>query len=171
MAVVAGMERHGIKVDREKLAGLSQQFAEAIAALEGEIHTLAGAPFTIGSPKQLGEILVDSGMITQEQLQAALEEHKRSGQRLGQVLVRLNMATERQIAKTLAHQLGFTYVNLVDNPPDAVAVAVRAVVRAVVAADLMAARRAPRQPPRARVTRRRPADSTERTIEDRRFLP
>ncbi len=57
--VVAQMERHGIKVDREKLAGLSSTFAEAIAALEGEIHALAGQPFTIGSPKQLGEILFD----------------------------------------------------------------------------------------------------------------
>lgn len=57
--VVAGMERAGIKVDREKLAGLSSQFAEAIAALEGEIHAMAEQPFTIGSPKQLGEILFD----------------------------------------------------------------------------------------------------------------
>ncbi|NBC37073.1 DNA polymerase I [Novosphingobium sp. FSY-8] len=57
--VVAAMERAGILVDRERLAGLSQQFAEAIAALEAEIHALAGAPFTIGSPKQLGEILFD----------------------------------------------------------------------------------------------------------------
>ncbi len=59
VAVVAQMERHGIKVDRDKLAGLSSAFAEAIAALEGEIHALAGQPFTIGSPKQLGEILFD----------------------------------------------------------------------------------------------------------------
>jgi DNA polymerase-1 len=57
--VVAGMERHGIRVDREKLAGLSSQFAEAIGALEGEIHGLAGQEFTIGSPKQLGDILFD----------------------------------------------------------------------------------------------------------------
>ncbi|WP_343614361.1 DNA polymerase I [Novosphingobium sp.] len=57
--VVAGMERRGIRVDREKLAGLSSQFAEAIGALEGEVHELAGQPFTIGSPKQLGEILFD----------------------------------------------------------------------------------------------------------------
>ncbi|HZV09861.1 MAG TPA: DNA polymerase, partial [Novosphingobium sp.] len=55
----AGMERRGIRVDRERLAGLSAQFAEAIAGLEGEIHALAGTPFTIGSPKQLGEILFD----------------------------------------------------------------------------------------------------------------
>ncbi|WP_374282342.1 DNA polymerase I [Novosphingobium sp.] len=59
VAVVAQMERHGIKVDREKLAGLSSAFAEVIAALEGEIHQLAGQPFTIGSPKQLGEVLFD----------------------------------------------------------------------------------------------------------------
>lgn len=57
--VVAQMERHGIKVDRERLAGLSATFAEAIAALETEIHALAGQPFTIGSPRQLGEILFD----------------------------------------------------------------------------------------------------------------
>ncbi|MCJ1961355.1 DNA polymerase I [Novosphingobium mangrovi (ex Hu et al. 2023)] len=57
--VVAQMERHGIKVDREKLAGLSAQFAETIGALEKDIHEAAGQEFTIGSPKQLGEILFD----------------------------------------------------------------------------------------------------------------
>jgi len=57
--VVAGMERHGIKVDRERLARLSSGFAEEIGKLEAEIHTLAGEEFTIGSPKQLGDILFD----------------------------------------------------------------------------------------------------------------
>ncbi|KMS52596.1 DNA polymerase [Novosphingobium barchaimii LL02] len=57
--VVAQMERHGIKVDREKLAGLSSQFAEAIGALEKEIFAKVGQEFTIGSPKQLGDILFD----------------------------------------------------------------------------------------------------------------
>ncbi len=59
IAVVAGMERHGIKVDRERLAQLSGEFAEAIAALECEVFGLCGQEFTIGSPKQLGEILFD----------------------------------------------------------------------------------------------------------------
>ena len=57
--VVAAMERNGIKVDRERLARLSGEFAVAIGALEGEIHALAGQEFTIGSPKQLGDILFD----------------------------------------------------------------------------------------------------------------
>ena len=57
--VVAGMERHGIKVDRERLAGLSAEFATQIGALEQEIYDLCGGPFTIGSPKQLGDILFD----------------------------------------------------------------------------------------------------------------
>ncbi len=57
--VVAMMERNGIKVDRERLAGLSAEFATQIARLEGVIHEAAGIAFTIGSPKQLGEVLFD----------------------------------------------------------------------------------------------------------------
>lgn len=57
--VVAQMERHGIRVDRERLAALSGEFATRIAALEAVIHDKAGGPFTIGSPKQLGEVLFD----------------------------------------------------------------------------------------------------------------
>ncbi|WP_370183739.1 DNA polymerase I [Alteriqipengyuania sp.] len=57
--VVAEMERHGIKVDRDKLAELSTRFAEETARLEGEIHAIAGQEFAVGSPKQLGEILFD----------------------------------------------------------------------------------------------------------------
>jgi DNA polymerase-1 len=57
--VVAGMEREGIKVDRARLAKLSEEFAIEIGRLEGEIHAAAGQEFTVGSPKQLGEILFD----------------------------------------------------------------------------------------------------------------
>ena len=57
--VLARMEGAGIKVERAALARLSEDFAQRIAALEEEIHRLAGQPFSIGSPKQLGEILFD----------------------------------------------------------------------------------------------------------------
>jgi DNA polymerase-1 len=57
--VLAEMERAGIKVDREELARLSAEFAREIGRLEGVIHEAAGGPFTIGSPKQLGEVLFE----------------------------------------------------------------------------------------------------------------
>ncbi|UVI39726.1 DNA polymerase I [Qipengyuania spongiae] len=59
IAAIAGMERHGIKVDRPQLAKLSGEFATETSRLEGEIHALAGEEFTVGSPKQLGDILFD----------------------------------------------------------------------------------------------------------------
>ena len=68
--------------------------------------------------KKLGECLIQAGLITEDDLQSALAEHKRTGERLGAVLVRLNLATERQIAKALAYQLGFPYLNLAENAPD-----------------------------------------------------
>ncbi len=57
--VVAAIEREGIKVDRARLAKLSEEFATEIASLEKQIHADAGQEFTVGSPKQLGEILFD----------------------------------------------------------------------------------------------------------------
>ncbi len=57
--VLVAMERAGICVDRATLAGLSLDFATRMTALEEQIYGLAGRPFAIGSPKQLGEILFD----------------------------------------------------------------------------------------------------------------
>jgi type IV pilus assembly protein PilB len=72
--------------------------------------------------KKIGECLIQAGLITEEDLGIALTEHKRTGERLGVVLVRMNLATEKQIAKALAFQLGFPYINLSENPPDVSAV-------------------------------------------------
>ncbi|HLI10958.1 MAG TPA: DNA polymerase I [Alphaproteobacteria bacterium] len=57
--VLVTMERQGIKVDRAELKRLSDDFAARLAELEAEIHRLAGEPFNVGSPRQLGEILFD----------------------------------------------------------------------------------------------------------------
>jgi DNA polymerase-1 len=57
--VLAEMEQHGIKVDRDTLSRMSNAFAQKMAGLEAEIHELAGENFNVGSPAQLGEILFD----------------------------------------------------------------------------------------------------------------
>ena len=72
--------------------------------------------------KKIGECLIQAGLITEEDLQVALAEHKRTGERVGAVLVRLNLATEKQITKALAYQLGFPYASLSEEPPDPAAI-------------------------------------------------
>jgi len=57
--VLARMEMAGIRVDRDTLSRMSNAFAQSMAGLEDEIQKLAGRPFNVGSPKQLGEILFD----------------------------------------------------------------------------------------------------------------
>ena len=57
VAPLARMERRGVAIDRAILSRLSGEFAQGMARLEAEIHALVGAPFNLGSPKQLGDIL------------------------------------------------------------------------------------------------------------------
>ena len=55
--ILARMEAAGVALDRDALAALELEFATEIERLEGEIYAAVGHEFTIGSPKQLGEIL------------------------------------------------------------------------------------------------------------------
>ncbi len=57
--ILADMEMTGIKVARDTLSRMSNTFAQKMAALEEEIHEMAGEGFNVGSPKQLGEIMFD----------------------------------------------------------------------------------------------------------------
>jgi DNA polymerase-1 len=57
ISVLADMESSGISIDPDLLRRLSNDFAKAQAAMETQIHKLAGQEFNIGSPKQLGDIL------------------------------------------------------------------------------------------------------------------
>ena len=50
------IERNGVLIDAPTLAAQSHQLGQRIMQLEGEAHTLAGQPFNLGSPKQIGEI-------------------------------------------------------------------------------------------------------------------
>ncbi len=57
--VLAKMEREGVRIDRSELARLSHLMEGQIAKLTEEIHRLAGKPFNIASPQQLGRVLFE----------------------------------------------------------------------------------------------------------------
>jgi type IV pilus assembly protein PilB len=72
--------------------------------------------------KQLGDILLEGGHVTREQLAGAVEEQRRLGRSLGRVLVDLGMLTESQLVAALATQIGLKFVDLSDYPVDGSAV-------------------------------------------------
>jgi type IV pilus assembly protein PilB len=72
--------------------------------------------------KQLGDILLEGGHVTQEQLATAIEEQRRLGRSLGRVLVDLGALTEGQLVAALATQIGLQFVDLSDYPVDGSAV-------------------------------------------------
>jgi len=57
--VLARMERAGVGIDRAELARLSDLMEREISGLTSEIHALAGKPFNISSPQQLGRVLFE----------------------------------------------------------------------------------------------------------------
>uniref|UniRef100_A0A832GMF5 GspE/PulE family protein n=1 Tax=Caldimicrobium thiodismutans TaxID=1653476 RepID=A0A832GMF5_9BACT len=62
--------------------------------------------------KPLGEILKEKGLINDEYLRFALLEQKATGERLGEVLVRVGMVTDIEIAKALAEQSNYPFIDL-----------------------------------------------------------
>ena len=62
--------------------------------------------------KQLGELLMERGIVKQQQLDHALSTQKARGGLLGQVLVELGFATEEQIAQAITAQYGFPFLPL-----------------------------------------------------------
>ena len=55
--ILQRMERHGVLIDAPLLAAQSRELAERMLALEHAAYEIAGQPFNLGSPKQIGEIL------------------------------------------------------------------------------------------------------------------
>jgi type IV pilus assembly protein PilB len=70
-------------------------------------------------PKQLGQILLEEGLLTQEQLDRALEQHRNTPKSLGRVLIDLGFIRERDLVKALAQQVGLDFVDLSEYSIDA----------------------------------------------------
>ncbi|TMK19308.1 MAG: type II secretion system protein GspE [Actinobacteria bacterium] len=71
--------------------------------------------------KQLGQILIELGFITPEQLETALQEHRKTPKSLGRVLIDLGMIKEADLVRALAEQVGLEFVDLNEFPIDATA--------------------------------------------------
>ncbi|MFS0698721.1 GspE/PulE family protein [Cellulomonas sp. 179-A 4D5 NHS] len=74
--------------------------------------------------KQLGEILLDEGLVTESQLMAAIDEQMARGQSLGRTLVEIGILSEGQLVKALARQVGMDFIDLDEYPVDRSAVSV-----------------------------------------------
>ena len=72
--------------------------------------------------KQLGEILLDEGLVSEAQLMAALDEQMARGQSLGRTLVEIGILTEGQLVAALARQVGMSFVDLDEYQVDRAAV-------------------------------------------------
>ncbi len=70
-----------------------------------------------GRPR-IGQRLVERGLLTPAQLEAALAEHRATGVPLGQVLLGWGWVRALDFYETLAEQLGLPFVNLLETPPD-----------------------------------------------------
>lgn len=90
---------------RQETATDTQALRQALAS-RTETEGLAG-------PRRVGEMLVEDGIITQAQLDAALESQKNeTGARIGEILVKTGATSAEQIYTTLAHKFGLPFVLL-----------------------------------------------------------
>lgn len=62
---------------------------------------------------RIGDLLVQKGLISDDQLMKALEEQKRSGKKIGKAVVDLGLVTEAQLLQALADHFGYPYVDLI----------------------------------------------------------
>jgi len=70
----------------------------------------------VAARKRLGELLVETGLVSEESLTRALSEQRSRRRKLGEVIVQLEMATEDEIAQALSLQLGIPMVDLTNMP-------------------------------------------------------
>ena len=73
--------------------------------------------------KQLGEVLLEEGLVTYEQLEEATGEQARTGKSLGRILIDLGFVVEQDLVSALAKQIGLPFVDLADYPVDPAAAA------------------------------------------------
>ena len=72
----------------------------------------APAPSAVKTRRRIGEVLVDLGFLSEEDIGRALDLQRSSGRRLGEVLIGENLVSSRQLLEALAEQFGFEFMDL-----------------------------------------------------------
>ena len=99
MPVLAKMERNGVVLDTEALAETGRHFTERMEQLEKDIFELAGHPFLLTSPRQVGEVLFDELKLNEK------AKKTKSGQySTGEEVLEALRAKHPIVGKILAHR-------------------------------------------------------------------
>ncbi|HEX3019596.1 MAG TPA: ATPase, T2SS/T4P/T4SS family [Chitinispirillaceae bacterium] len=79
---------------------------------DDELSSVLGAQIHLDQKKRIGEVLLEQGLITDQQLQLGLDEQKKSGLQLGKCLINLGFITESKLVDVLSAQLDVQHVVL-----------------------------------------------------------
>ncbi|MBD3319561.1 MAG: type II/IV secretion system protein [Chitinivibrionales bacterium] len=79
---------------------------------EDDLSSVLGRQIQLEQKKRIGEVLIDQGLITQDQLELGLKEQKTSGRLLGKCLVKLGFISEEKLIDALSAQLDIQHVVL-----------------------------------------------------------
>ncbi len=84
----------------------------------GGIGTAGVGRDAIEPDRALAKVLVDSGQVTREEMQAALREASATGRKLGEILSELGLVTEEDLIRAMAEEAGLEFIDLNDFPID-----------------------------------------------------
>lgn len=107
--VLAAMELTGVSIDIPFLASLGEEIHAIIKTLQQKIHTLAGTPFNISSPKQLGAVLFERLQLSTKPLKTKSGQYA-TGEAILQKLMKAHPIVESIIAHRAWQKLRSTYV-------------------------------------------------------------
>ncbi len=95
LPVLVDMEHEGVRIDVGALAEFSVELQKQMTRLESRVHELAGTPFNLNSPKQLGEVLFDKMQLVKKPKKTKTGQYATDEQTL------TNLATEHEIVRAL----------------------------------------------------------------------
>lgn len=91
---------------------LQDRRAKPVTSLEESLEVLAQTESRADASKPLGQMLLELGLITKDQLKQAIRRHVETGERIGQVLIQMNAVTSSDVGKCLQGKFNIDYATL-----------------------------------------------------------